>query len=48
MNVDWLRVRGYADPEPAFLINAEQPVTLTVTASAGSGGSISPTGSVII
>jgi len=48
MNVDWLRVRGYADPEPTFLINAEQPLKLTITAGAGIGGSISPLGSVIV
>ena len=48
MNVDWLRVRGYADPEPTFAIDPEQPLKLTITASAGSGGFVSPSGNVIV
>lgn len=45
---DLVRVRKYADPAPTSVIDAEQSLDLTITATSGSDGSISPQGNVIV
>ncbi len=45
---DLVRVRKYADPAPTSVIDVEQSLDLTITATSGSDGSISPQGSVIV
>lgn len=45
---DLVRVRKYSDPSPTFAIDVEQQLHFTITATSGSGGLISPSGSVLV
>lgn len=45
---DLVRVRKYASPEPSSALGSEETLKFTILASAGSEGSISPSGSVIV
>jgi len=45
---DDIRVRKFASSEPTTSIGSEEVVTFTITASAGSGGTIDPSGAVVV